>query len=315
MDGGAGNDTLIGGPGRDTLKGGPGDDKLLGGDNDDVLYGDEGRDDLNGGSGVDTVFAGPGGDTVRGGAGREVIRGGDDADFLYAGTGFYGSIITGGKGNDTIIGSSGVDLLDGEDGNDTILGGDLGDTIRGGADHDTLIGELGRDNISGDAGEDLIYTHLNNDVRASLDLAPISDLTAIERQSRYDQLVADLPALQSQSQTLLAIPESQRTPEQLAQLQVIQDAIAISLLSQADLLQYQSIYVDRPTVATTKTPSMAVPTSIFFSAEMATTIFMLRGDICREASSKATSSRENLVRIRSGTMARKMLIESLSSPN
>ncbi len=105
LDGGAGNDTLQGGQGRDILYGGPGDDKLFGGDNDDVLYGDEGRDELDGGAGVDLVYAGPGGDTVLGGAGREVIRGGPDADILVAGTGFYGSIITGGNGDDVIIGS------------------------------------------------------------------------------------------------------------------------------------------------------------------------------------------------------------------
>jgi len=244
LDGGTGNDTLRGGRGRDILKGGPGDDKLFGGENDDALYGDEGRDELDGGKGVDLIYAGPGGDIVSGGSGREIIRGGPDDDYLVAGTRIYGSIISGGDGDDTIIGSSGIDTLDGEGGNDTILGGDMGDIIRGGLGNDILIGELGRDNISGDDGEDRIYTHLNNEIRTALGLDPIAEFTNDEAQSRFNQLVAVMPELQARNQILLAIPEAQRTPENISQLRIVQDAITVNLLSQADLLKYQSVYID-----------------------------------------------------------------------
>jgi Ca2+-binding RTX toxin-like protein len=244
LDGGEGNDTLIGGGGRDILKGGPGDDKLFGGGNDDVLYGDEGRDELDGGADNDTIYAGPGGDTVSGGAGREIIRGGPDDDYLVAGTGIYGSIITGGDGNDTIVGGQGIDKLDGENGDDVILGGDLGDVITGGNGNDTLIGESGRDTISGNAGDDVIYTYLNNDIRASLGLVHSKELTLDERTLQYDRLVAELPELQAKNQELLETPTAQRTPDMIAQLRVIQDAITVNFLLQADLLQYQTVYID-----------------------------------------------------------------------
>ncbi|MEQ1826853.1 MAG: hypothetical protein ABL921_12940 [Pirellula sp.] len=244
LDGGEGNDTLIGGQGRDILKGGKGDDKLFGGDNDDVLYGDEGRDELDGGAGVDSVYAGPGGDTVNGGAGREIIRGGPDADYLVAGTGFYGSVITGGGGDDTIIGSSGIDTLDGEAGNDTILGGDMGDIIRGGAGNDTLVGELGRDNITGDDGEDVIYTHVNNEIRAQLGLGSIAELTSEEQESRLRTYSVDEQTYLSIEAAILAVPASQRTPEQIIRLTDAQNMIVIIHQAQDDLRQYQSVYTD-----------------------------------------------------------------------
>ena len=113
-----------------------------------------------------------------------------------------------------------------------------------GPGNDVLVGELGRDNIFGDEDDDTIVTHLNNDLRASHGLSPFAELTADERQSRLNQLVADLPALQALHQALLSIPEEDRTPQEIAQLATIEDAITINLLSQLDLFQYQSIYVD-----------------------------------------------------------------------
>ena len=244
LDGGEGNDTLVGGDGRDILKGGPGDDKLFGGENDDVLYGDEGRDELYGEGDNDTVYAGPGGDTVSGGAGREIIRGGPDNDYLVAGTGIYGSIITGGGGDDIIIGSSGRDSLDGEAGNDIILGGDLGDVITGGDDNDTLVGELGRDDIKGNDGNDIIYTHLNNDIRVQLGLPQIAELTDSEINSRELQLRVDEPVLYAKKLALESIYNQYPSPENLEQLQAAADAWSINLATQIDLEEYQSVYID-----------------------------------------------------------------------
>jgi Ca2+-binding RTX toxin-like protein len=250
LEGGDGYDVLIGGPGRDFLDGGLGNDKLIGGDDDDILEGGEGDDNLDGNGGLDTLYGGAGndyiygGDAGVGGIGRDLIYGGLGNDKLIAGAGFYGSIIYGDGDKDVIIGSSGIDFLDGGSGDDLIVGGDLGDTIRGGVGNDLLVGEFGRDNIAGESDDDLIYTHLNNDLRASVGLGPVAELTLAERNSRYSQLINDLPALQNLNSVLLAIPESQRTPQQIAQLVAVQDAIAVNLLSQADLLQYQSVYVD-----------------------------------------------------------------------
>ncbi len=244
FDGGTGNDTLIGGAGQDTLRGGDGDDVLFGNGGDDILYGEDGRDELDGGDGTNLLDAGSGGGTLKGGTGREVLRGGPNNDILIAGASFYGSIITGGPGDDTIIGGSGRDTLDGGEGNDTILGGDLGDTIIGGAGNDTLIGELGRDSISGNEGEDTIYTYLNNDIRARLELSPLPELDSQERQQRYDQLEKDLPVLNARNSELLLIPEEERTDDQQRELEAVQDALGIIKLAQIDLLEYQAVYID-----------------------------------------------------------------------
>lgn len=270
LDGGLGNDTLVGGLGRDKLYGREGNDKLFGNDNDDALYGGPGRDVLNGGRGVDFIDAGEDADTVLG-TGREIITGGEGDDILVAGSGFYGSIIEGGLGNDLIIGSSGIDTLDGGDGDDTIFGGDMGDVIIGGPGNDRLVGEQGRDNLSGDSGDDILYTHINNDLRASLKfqltveneidiaLPPAISLTAEERLSLYNQLIVDKrdalepqqAAIAAELGQLLAIPLSRRTPtenfritELVAERAAIEDAITINLLAQADLLENQSVLVD-----------------------------------------------------------------------
>lgn len=243
LDGGSGDDILRGGEGRDTLKGGPGDDKLFGGDNDDVLYGDEGRDELEGGTGRNIFFPGAGGDTVRGGAGQEIIRGGPDNDILYASTGFYGSIITGGGGDDIIVGNSGIDILDGEAGNDIILGGDLGDTIIGGSGDDVLVGELGRDNILGNEGNDRIYTYINNALRAELGLNPIAELTLAERLSRTSQLEADASRLAPEEQQLRKIENP--TDAQVSRLTELQSMLSIIYASLSDLQVYQLVYIDK----------------------------------------------------------------------
>jgi Ca2+-binding RTX toxin-like protein len=196
LDGGVGNDTLRGGAGRDTLYGGLGDDKLFGGGNDDLLYGDEGRDELDGGTGSDLLNAGAGDDTVLGGAGRELIYGRDGDDYIVAGSGLAGTTIYGGIGNDTIVGGPGKDILFGDeamedallDGKDLILGGDNDDTINGGGNDDILVGELGRDQIFGQGGNDRIYLYVNNEIRASLGLSPIAELTAAEVSDRKARL-------------------------------------------------------------------------------------------------------------------------------
>ena len=248
FEGGTGNDILKGGPGRDQLIGGTGDDKLFGFGNEDVLYGGDGRDELDGGDGVDAIYAGAGDDKVSGGIGREIIRGGEGDDYLVAGTGFYGSVITGGPGSDVIIGSSGIDILDGGPDDDTIFGGDMGDTIRGGDGKDLLIGGLGRDNITGDDEDDIIYTDINNEIRAQYGLAPFEKLTKPERQSRTGRLISELPDLQDRNVALLAQVEDETAQEALdslfTELAVVQDAITINFLLQADLLEYQTVYVD-----------------------------------------------------------------------
>ncbi len=244
LEGGAGNDTLRGDAGRDTLYGGPGNDRLFGGENRDALYGNEGQDELDGGEGVDLVDAGAGDDTVLGGYDRELIRGGDGDDILIAGTGFNGSLITGGAGNDTIIGSSGIDKLYGEGGDDVIFGGDLGDAIEGGTGNDRLVGELGRDTINGGDDDDTIFTHLQNDLRDDLNLAPLAELSQDEQLAYYQQLLDQQASLIQREAYLLSICAVNCTPAQLLELQQVQNSLTLVGFVLADLRDYQTLYID-----------------------------------------------------------------------
>jgi Ca2+-binding RTX toxin-like protein len=164
--GGAGNDTLYGQDDDDTLLGGAGNDTLLGGRGlDTVTYGytgnsirasiadgpDDGpandpsdRDDIR--AGIETLMGGNGDDTlvgddadnllrgnvnsIRGGLDHLLGRGGDDR--LEGGT-----LLVGGRGNDTLFGGHGRDLLLGGSGNDLLDGGAARDTVNGGAGLDT----------------------------------------------------------------------------------------------------------------------------------------------------------------------------------
>ncbi len=180
--GGDGADTLYGGGGSDGLSGGLGRDRLYGEDGNDRLVMGDG-DVVDGGAGFDTIaFSldrdgdgmnldlravwGGGVGTFNGGTVVNVenildVHGTNANDVLMIGDGvipqidygayagrevFYGQIIRGYSGDDTIVGSGGGDKIYGDHGSDRLSGGagddlivmDGDDTIDGGAGSDTL---------------------------------------------------------------------------------------------------------------------------------------------------------------------------------
>ncbi len=187
IEGGAGADLIFGGDGNDIaygqVNGGAGDDnaadQIYGESGNDQLFGNGGADALDGGVGVDTLRGGGGddhlaggggvGDSVLGEDGNDQIVGSDDGadvDPNFADAVYFGDIIDGGLGDDTIDALAGADNIDGGEGNDSIDSGTGRDLVHGSGGNDWIFGGVGTfgDQIFGDAGGDLIYgSPLGND--------------------------------------------------------------------------------------------------------------------------------------------------------
>ncbi|SNB82083.1 Ca2+-binding protein, RTX toxin-related, partial [Rhodoblastus acidophilus] len=130
LDGGDGDDLLSGGAGDDTLRGGAGDDTLIGG---------AGADVLDGGAGVNTVDYSASSTAVRIDLSQQTATGGDAAgDTLINIRNVIGTLY-----NDRIVASDAGGLLSGGRGDDTLIGG---------AGDDTLIGGRGADLLQGGGG-------------------------------------------------------------------------------------------------------------------------------------------------------------------
>jgi Ca2+-binding RTX toxin-like protein len=239
--GGEGNDSLVGGTGSDTLRGGAGSDTIIGGLGGDSLYGDQGNDYISmtsatdgadyvdcgtdGGTGVEIDYAyyaqrthglslsldntandgftGEG-DNVQStcevlyaGSGNDTLLGVDNSALTY-----FGHMIMGGAGDDSINAQGGVDTVNGGAGNDTFFEGTVGngsDVFVGGdgtdlldyssrsapltvsmngtaaddglasegdnvkADVEDIIGGSGNDVITGNDGDNRIIGGLGND--------------------------------------------------------------------------------------------------------------------------------------------------------
>ncbi len=174
-----GKDTITGSAFADIIDGGRHNDIMSGGNGDDVfaVAGTQGGIDIfSGGSGIDRIQGASGNDSIGinrvfggnqsvevidGGSGRNEIVGtsfGDDLDF--SGTTLINiSLISGGKGDDSLVGSNGADTIAGGSGRDTVYGGAGNDTFlfEGLAgDFDIVRGGAGADRIVGTAGDDLI---------------------------------------------------------------------------------------------------------------------------------------------------------------
>ncbi|HEX8614812.1 MAG TPA: calcium-binding protein [Telluria sp.] len=87
--------------------------------------------------------------------------------------GFFGRVLTGTAGADSIsgdaraehiIGLAGSDTLQGGAGNDLVEGGDDGDLLQGGAGNDSLFGGNGDDTLAGEAGNDSVVGGLGKDI-------------------------------------------------------------------------------------------------------------------------------------------------------
>lgn len=157
--GNVGNDTISGSGSGETIFGGQGDDSLVATatSTENFLSGDVGNDTIVGGGEEDTLLgdydpAGGGDDSIQGGAGRRVyINGNIGNDTINLGSGSQ-STVYGGQGNDfinaSLAGGTGEDtigklLLSGDRGNDTIIAINANDTVRGGDGNDSLLGVAG----------------------------------------------------------------------------------------------------------------------------------------------------------------------------
>ncbi|WP_272872321.1 hypothetical protein [Caulobacter vibrioides] len=216
FSGGDGDDTLYGGAGSDGLFGGLGVDRLYGEEGaDQLVMGD--RDTVDGGAGFDTitfavdragdamnldlraVWAGGTG-TFNGGTVTNVenindLYGTNAADVLMVGDGvkplidyyayagretFFGQIIRGYRGDDTIIGSGGADKIYGDQGADKLSGGAGDDTIVMDGD-DTIDGGAGIDTLSFGAWWFRPIEALNIDLRPNWEGLADAKIRSIER--------------------------------------------------------------------------------------------------------------------------------------
>ena len=89
---------------------------------------------INGGTGNDVLSGGSGAETIHGGAGHDVIRA-----FATGGTFNAGDVLKTGTWTTTIIGDT----------------DDVGSLLAGGRGDDTIVGSPGHDTIRGDAGRDV----------------------------------------------------------------------------------------------------------------------------------------------------------------
>lgn len=168
--GNAARNVLIGGPGNDVLEGLAGNDRLLGGLGDDryvfedatgtdeldvvVEQPDEGRDTIDMRRVTTSVLIDLGGRelawqqgrSIRLGAYIENAWGGLGNDMLI-GSVRTGSILNGGRGNDSLFGGPFGDFIYGEEGDDLLRGGDGDDTLRGGPGNDRIDGGPGNNAI------------------------------------------------------------------------------------------------------------------------------------------------------------------------
>jgi Ca2+-binding RTX toxin-like protein len=132
----------------------------------------DGHQITNTGEIVGNITFGNADDVYKGGKGlvTGIVSGNRGDDTLVGGS--EDNSFNGGVGNDTLKGMGGDDTLNGDEGNDTIRGGagedsidggDDNDTIRGGAGDDDIQGGSGEDNIRGGAGDDTIDGGLGRD--------------------------------------------------------------------------------------------------------------------------------------------------------
>ena len=74
-----------------------------------------------------------------------------------------GSVLKGGKGNDSLTGTTGNDAMSGGAGNDRLNGGDGNDQISGDSGDDVLSGGRGNDALNGGSGSDMLDGGLGSD--------------------------------------------------------------------------------------------------------------------------------------------------------
>lgn len=93
-----------------------------------------------------------------------VITGGRGNDSILSGAG--NDIIRGGRGDDSILGNDGRDVIDGGRGADYIEAGEGADTCVGGSGNDTVFGNEDDDSIDGGRGDDYVEAGEGDDTCA-----------------------------------------------------------------------------------------------------------------------------------------------------
>ncbi|MEO6437222.1 MAG: hypothetical protein ABIP55_15885 [Tepidisphaeraceae bacterium] len=86
------------------------------------------------------------------------IIGGSGDDLIDCSQNYYGVVVRGGSGSDTIYGSAFDDLIYGEEGSDSIVGGGGNDVLYTGSGSD--------DQVDGGNGYDIVYLHGGGDLTA-----------------------------------------------------------------------------------------------------------------------------------------------------
>jgi hypothetical protein len=136
-------------------------DSFIGSNYDDTFQTVDGNDTVYGFGGNDVILLSSGADLAVGGAGNDFIQGDDNSTSENPDT-LYGE-----AGNDTLIGGYGYsffgNILVGGTGDDSMKGADGNDSLYGGSDNDSLVGETGSDLMLGDGGDDTIEGGYGND--------------------------------------------------------------------------------------------------------------------------------------------------------
>jgi Ca2+-binding RTX toxin-like protein len=123
------------------------------GSGDDVLYlTDSFRGQAFGESGNDQMY-------IIGACVDPEIIGGSGDDLIDCSNNYYGVIVRGGSGNDTIYGSAFNDVIYGDDGSDSLVGGGGNDAFYTGGGPD--------DFVDGGEGYDIVYTAGGGDFTAT----------------------------------------------------------------------------------------------------------------------------------------------------
>ncbi|MCB8823443.1 beta strand repeat-containing protein [Microvirga rosea] len=193
-----GSDIIHGTSGDDSINGSQFDDTILGGAGNDTLNGANGNDVFlvgGAGDGFDAINGGFGNDTIRATANNTVIglaslglieridadgftgvtiKGSDDSNLLsFSGITLTAiSLISAGRGNDSITGSTANDIISGDQGNDFLDGGLGDDTFLFSGDAD------GFDRISGGGGYNSIRATSDNTVIGLTDFTSIAEISS-----------------------------------------------------------------------------------------------------------------------------------------
>jgi len=156
----------------DTITGDAFDNVLSGDDGDDILDGDGGDDTIRGDDGDDLLLASDGADTLDGGDNIDMadysgLAGIDSISVVLAGS--NNATVTVANGTNDII--TNVENITATSGDDNVTGDFFGNVILGLAGDDTIGGSAGNDTLDGGVGTDILSYSLFTGLGISLNIA------------------------------------------------------------------------------------------------------------------------------------------------